>query len=202
MSLQLEQAGLRIGTRHLVREVSLEVAPAGITALVGPNGAGKSTVLRLLAGLWRPTAGRAALDGADLSDLPRRRLAQRISFVPQETRIDIPFTVQELVMMGRHPHLGRFDAPGAADDEAVAGAMARADVAHLAHRLVTELSGGERRRAVIARSLATGSTSTPWRAGPIPSPSCTPGGPQARRRPARCSTTSWWRQCSACRSSG
>ena len=157
MNLSLDGAGLRIGPRYLVRDVSLEVAPARITALVGPNGAGKSTVLRLLAGLWRPTAGRAALEGADLSDLPRRRLARRISFVPQETRIDVPFTVQELVMMGRHPHLGRFDAPGPEDEEAVAGALARADVTHLAGRLVTELSGGERRRAVIARSLATGS---------------------------------------------
>ena len=157
MILSLDRAGLRIGPRYLVRDVSLEVAPARITALVGPNGAGKSTVLRLLAGLWRPTTGRAAIEGADLSRLPRRRLAQRISFVPQETRIDIPFTVRELVMMGRHPHLGRFDAPGPADEEAVAGALARADVAHLADRLVTELSGGERRRAVIARSLATGS---------------------------------------------
>ena len=77
--------------------------------------------------------------------------------MPQETRIDIPFTVQELVMMGRHPHLGRFDAPGPADAAAVADAISRADVAHLADRRVTELSGGERRRAVIARSLATGS---------------------------------------------
>ena len=155
--LRLEQAGFRIGTRHLVRDVGLELAPARITAIVGPNGAGKSTVLRLLAGLWRPTAGRATLDGSVLSRLSRRSLARRISFVPQETRIDIPFTVQELVMMGRHPHLGRFDAPGPADAAAVATAMARADVAHLAERRVTELSGGERRRAVIARSLATGS---------------------------------------------
>lgn len=157
MSVRLDQASLRIGARHLVRGISFAAEPARITALVGPNGAGKSTVLRLLAGLWRPTAGKATLDGAALSRLPRRLLARRISFVPQETRIDIPFTVQELVMMGRHPHLGRFDAPGPEDAAAVAAAMARADVAHLAQRLVTELSGGERRRAVIARSLATGS---------------------------------------------
>ena len=157
MSLRLDGAGLRIGARHLVRDVTVEVAPGRVTALVGPNGAGKSTVLRLLAGLWRPTRGHAALDGTALSRLSRRALAQRISFVPQETGIDVPFTVRELVAMGRHPHLGRFDAPGPADAELVASALARADVAHLADRFVDELSGGERRRAVIARSLATGS---------------------------------------------
>ena len=157
MSLRLDRASLRIGARHLVRDVTVEAAPARITALIGPNGAGKSTVLRLMAGLWTPTAGRASLDGTDLPRLPRRLLARRISFVPQDTHVDVPFTVRELVTMGRHPHLGRFDDPGPADDAAVAAAMSRADVAHLADRPVTELSGGERRRAVIARSLATGS---------------------------------------------
>ncbi len=157
MSLRLDRAGLRIGGRHLVRDVTIEVAPGRITALVGPNGAGKSTLLRLLAGLWRPTEGHVTLDGTSLSRLSRRVLAQQISFVPQETGIDVPFTVRELVTMGRHPHLGRFDMPGPADAEAVDSALARADVAHLADRFVTELSGGERRRVVIARSLATGS---------------------------------------------
>lgn len=155
-TLRLEGAGLRIGARHLVRGVTLEVAPGRVTALVGPNGAGKSTVLRLLAGLWKPTAGRAVLDGRDLPRFSRRRLAQRIAFVPQETPLDVPFTVRELVAMGRHPHLGRFDDPGPADAAAVAEALSRADVAHLAGRPVTELSGGERRRVVIARGLATG----------------------------------------------
>ena len=157
MSLRLDGAGLRIGARHLVRDVTVEVAPGRITALVGPNGAGKSTMLRLLAGLWRPTAGRAALDGTSLSQLPRRVLARRISFLPQETGIDIPFTVGQLVAMGRHPHLGRFDTPGLGGRRRrLPRRWSRADVAHLADRFVTELSGGERRRAVIARSLATG----------------------------------------------
>ena len=157
MSLRLEKASLRIGGRRLVRDVTIEAEPARITALIGPNGAGKSTVLRLLAGLWTPTGGRASLDGTDLPRFSRRILARRISFVPQDTHLDVPFTVRELVTMGRHPHLGRFDDPGPADDAAVAAAMSRADVVHLADRPATELSGGERRRAVIARSLATGS---------------------------------------------
>ena len=103
MSLRLEKASLRIGVRHLVRDVTVEAGPARITALIGPNGAGKSTALRLMAGLWTPTGGRASLDGTDLPRLSRRLLARRISFVPQDTHVDVPFTVRELVTMGRHP---------------------------------------------------------------------------------------------------
>ena len=126
-----------------------------MTALVGPNGSGKSTVLRLLAGLWRPTKGVATINGTSLAAVPRPALAQRVVFVPQDTHIDVPFSVRDVVGLGRHPHIGRFEAPGPRDAAAIDAALDRADVAHLAHRLVNELSGGERQRALIARSLAT-----------------------------------------------
>ncbi|MEJ7710913.1 MAG: ABC transporter ATP-binding protein, partial [Pyrinomonadaceae bacterium] len=129
--------------------------PGQLTALVGPNGSGKTTLLRLLAGLWQPSQGRATLDDEDLRKLSRRVIAQRVSFVPQDTHLSFDFTVRETIAMGRHPYLGRFESEGARDREAISDAMERSDVAHLAHRLVTELSGGERQRVVIARSLAT-----------------------------------------------
>ena len=155
MSLSLRNAGIQIDGRSLIRDVSLSVESESVTAVVGPNGSGKSTVLRLLAGLWQPTEGRAELNGDDLARLPRQAIAQKVSFVPQDTRIDFAFTVRDVVGMGRHPRVGRFDSLGTADLEAVDSALVRADVSHLEHRLVNELSGGERQRVLIARSLAT-----------------------------------------------
>lgn len=155
MKLELQNAGLEIDGRRIVRGVSLELRGGGLLALIGPNGSGKSTLLRLLGGLWQPSEGAALLDGQSLKALPRRAIARSIAYTPQDWRLDFSFTVREIVMMGRHPHLGRFQ-PEAEPDRAAAGeAMRRADVLHLAERFVTELSGGERQRVLIARSLAT-----------------------------------------------
>ena len=151
----LIDAGLRIDDRWLVRRVSIALAPGRFTVLIGPNGSGKSTVLRLLAGLWTPTEGRAELDGRPLASLPRRDLARRVAMVPQDTHLAFAFTVREAVDMGRHAHVARFARESTRDRDAVQQAMTRADVAHLAERLVTELSGGERQRVLIARCLAT-----------------------------------------------
>ena len=95
------------------------------------------------------------MDGADLTGVARRLIARRVAFVPQDTHIGFAFSVREVVEMGRHPHIGRFETPGPKDAAAVEAALDRADVAHLADRLVNELSGGERQRVVLARSLAT-----------------------------------------------
>ncbi|MFN2455914.1 MAG: ABC transporter ATP-binding protein [Pyrinomonadaceae bacterium] len=155
MKLELHNAGVRIENRWLVRGASLMLRPRTLTVLVGPNGSGKTTLLRLLAGLWQMTEGTATLDGAELSHIRRRDLARRIAFTPQDTHLAFAFTVRDVVLMGRHAYIGRFEREGVRDREAVEAALARADVAHLADRLVTELSGGERQRVIIARSLAT-----------------------------------------------
>ena len=155
MTLALKEAGIRIDGRWLVRGVSLSIDAERVTAVVGPNGAGKSTVLRLLAGLWRPTEGLAELDGKPLARIPRRAIARRVAYLPQSTHINFAFTVREIVRMGRHPHIGRFESPSRTDDAAVESALTRADVKHLGERPINELSGGERQRVLIARSLAT-----------------------------------------------
>lgn len=151
----LSDAGIAIDGRWLVRHATVALAPGRLTTFIGPNGSGKSTVLRLMAGLWQPTEGRAELDGHPLRSFARRDLARRIAVVPQDTHLSFAFTVHEAVTMGRHAHHRRFAQPGGADRRAVEEAMVKADVAHLADRLVTELSGGERQRVLIARSLAT-----------------------------------------------
>jgi iron complex transport system ATP-binding protein len=155
MILEISGAGVEVDGRWLVRHASMALRPRHLTVLVGPNGSGKTTLLRLLSGLWRPSEGRALLDGQDLHMIRRRELARRVAFTPQDTHLSFAFTVRDVVSMGRHPHLGRFEREGERDARAVEEAMTRADVAHLAERFVTELSGGERQRVVIARSLAT-----------------------------------------------
>lgn len=153
--LALNNAGIEIDGRWLVRNVDVSMNAGTMTALVGPNGSGKTTVLRLTAGLLSPTEGAAQLNEINIHNYSRRELAQKVSFVPQDTHVDFAFTVKEIVAMGRHPHLGKFQRETAKDKTAIEEAMKRADVLHLAERFVTELSGGERQRVIIARSLTT-----------------------------------------------
>jgi iron complex transport system ATP-binding protein len=151
--LALIAVGKKIADHWLVQDVSLSLAEGQLTALLGPNGAGKTTLLRLLAGLWQPTEGKVLLNGRKLSDYSQ--LARYMTYVPQKTIMNFAFTVKEVVMMGRYPHLGRFQTESLSDYQAVERAMLKMDIAHLAERLVTQLSGGEQQRVVIARSLAT-----------------------------------------------
>ncbi|MGH9783687.1 MAG: ABC transporter ATP-binding protein [Terriglobia bacterium] len=134
--------------------VSLRLIPGELHAIVGPNGSGKSTLLRALAGIWPTAKGSVLLDGRMISGIPRREIARRITYVPQETRMDFAFTVEEIVAMGRHPHRGRFAQETAVDRQAIQTALERCDAVYLRKRTVNTLSGGERQRVLIARSLA------------------------------------------------
>ena len=134
--------------------VDLDLHSGEMTALVGPNGSGKSTLLKILAGLIEPDAGSVSLGGSDMAGLARAEVARKVAVVPQETRISLPFTVGEMVLMGRAPHIGYLGIESAADLAAARAACERADVWHLRDRLVWDLSGGEKQRAVIARALA------------------------------------------------
>lgn len=133
--------------------VSLTLAPGGMLGIVGPNGAGKSTLLRCLAGVLAPTTGDIRLEGAPLAGYSRRELARRIAYSPQELEDRLGFTVLESALMGRHPWLPRFGAPGADDRTLALAALSALDMAHLEGRAVTDLSGGEKRRAALARAL-------------------------------------------------
>ncbi len=155
MQLELQNAGIALGGRWPARHLSLQLSSGRLVGLIGPNGAGKSTFLKLCAGLWTASEGAVLLGGKDLRSLGRREIARQIAYTPQDTHLSFGFRVQEIVMMGRHPRLGKFQSPSAIDRDAVHNAMRRADVAHLSDRRVTELSGGERQRVLIARSLAT-----------------------------------------------
>jgi iron complex transport system ATP-binding protein len=140
--------------RRILDEVTVTLTPGVLTTIIGPNGSGKSTLLRVLAGVWPLTDGAVTLDGESLLQMPRREVARRLSFLPQETRCDFAFTVEEIVAMGRHPHRGRFAAENAHDREAVHDALTTCDLLHLRTRNITRLSGGERQRVALARCLA------------------------------------------------
>ncbi|WP_245569096.1 ABC transporter ATP-binding protein [Desulfobacter curvatus] len=132
----------------------MEIQTGCLYGVLGPNGSGKTTLLDLITGHLKPQNGDILLDGRRLEDLNANELAKKCALVPQDFRVNFPFTVDQVVMMGRYPHLGRFSAPGAKDRELVDQAMAATGISDFSHRHVTELSGGERQRVVFARALA------------------------------------------------
>jgi iron complex transport system ATP-binding protein len=142
------------GTRAVLRGIELALGPGRLVVLVGPNGSGKSTLLRALAGLIRPTAGAVTLGGVDVATLSRSTLASRVAVVPQTFDTLFPFTVREIVGLGRSARLGLFARPSPADAAAVARAIVDQDLATLADRRLDALSGGERQRVVLAMAMA------------------------------------------------
>ena len=136
-----------------VRDVSVEIAPKAITGLLGPNGCGKTSLLKLLAGIAQPDSGQVTLDGQSLSALARRAVARQIAVVPQETHPAFDYTALEMVLMGRHPHLGAFQLEGPDDIALAYDALDATGTAHLADRAYMTLSGGEKQRVVIASAL-------------------------------------------------
>ncbi len=138
----------------VVRGVSLDVPADGFVGILGPNGSGKTTLLRLLAGTRQPQRGRVTLDGSPLSRLSRTALARRMAVVPQETQLAFDYTVLEVAMMGRYPHLGAFEIEGPADLSIVEEALDATGTRDFKDRLFATLSGGEKQRVVIAAALA------------------------------------------------
>jgi iron complex transport system ATP-binding protein len=135
-------------------DVSLCIEPGSLVGLLGPNGCGKTTLLKLLSGVLRAERGRIELDGRALADIPRRELARQIAVVPQETHPAFDYSVLEMALMGRHPHLGLFQLEGPDDVVIAHDALAATGTAHLAARPYMTLSGGEKKRVIIAAALA------------------------------------------------
>lgn len=142
------------GARPVLQEFSLQVPKGEFLAVVGPNGSGKSTLVRTISRALRPQAGRVLLNGQDVHRMRARDLARHLAVVAQETAVEFDFTVEEVVALGRIPHLLPLRGETARDKAAVRQAMAMTDTAQLAGRPITRLSGGERQRVMAARALA------------------------------------------------
>lgn len=153
--LALDDVGFGYGSHTVLRGVNLRIEPGELICIVGANGAGKTTLLRLIAGLLAPTTGRVRCFDLAPSAVPRRALAQRLSYLPQNYRVAFPFSVEEVVLMGRYAHRGRGLLGLETDDDVGAAhqAMKRCDVFDLAHRPFDAISGGEQRRALLAQSF-------------------------------------------------
>lgn len=140
--------------RVVVEDLDLGVPDGKVTVIVGPNACGKSTTLRALGRLLKPRSGAVLLDGAALSSMPTRKIAQTIGLLPQSPVAPEAITVADLVARGRQPHQHWWQQWSEADERAVVDAMARTSVSDLADRAVDALSGGQRQRVWIAMALA------------------------------------------------
>lgn len=148
--------GKRAELEAALKGLSCLILSGRVLGILGPNGSGKSTLLKLLARVFRPQTGTIEILGESLSGLSQLNVAKRVALVPQETLQVFPFTIAEMVLMGRSPHhqgWGGWHWEDSQDWAVAQNAMEELDVAHLGNRLVTEVSGGERQRAVIARAL-------------------------------------------------
>ncbi|WP_049566932.1 ABC transporter ATP-binding protein [Nonomuraea sp. SBT364] len=153
MSLILDDLSVTMDGTAIVENLALAVEARQVVGLIGPNGSGKTTALRCVYRALRPTGGAVRIDGQDLSRMPLRDSARRIAALTQEGRADLDFTVEEIVALGRAPHLRGNQALSARERELCRRAMAQMEVLHLADRGVLSLSGGERQRVLVARAL-------------------------------------------------
>ncbi len=150
--LTANHLSLTLGGRPILSGIRLQLEPGRITALLGPNGAGKSSLVRILSGEWQADSGCVELDGVPLARIPARELARRRACLPQESSLTFAFTVLEVVLLGRSPHMRGGERPQ--DYAAARRALATVDLADRERDPYTALSGGEKQRVHLARVLA------------------------------------------------
>jgi iron complex transport system ATP-binding protein len=137
----------------LFEEINLNFPNGSTACLIGPNGSGKTTMMELILGWRRATSGSIRLEGRTISSIPSRERGRMMALVPQEERLPFSYTVLEYVLLGRAPYLPPLAAPGKRDRKLALEALDRVGIAHLAHRAVPRLSGGEKRMVLISRAL-------------------------------------------------
>lgn len=154
MSVAVENLSFSFGRRSVLTDVSFTARRGRLLSILGPNGVGKSTLFRCILGILKGYSGSITVDGEDSKALGAKALARRVAYIPQQSYPAFSYTVHDMVLMGASAH-GRSFAPPGREEEALAhAALARLDIAHLAPRSYTHLSGGERQLVLIARALA------------------------------------------------
>lgn len=152
----IEVKNLKFGYREslVLKGLSFNIKKGEFVSIIGPNGSGKSTLLKTLNNLYKPNSGDILIEGKNVEDYSKRDLAKIVGFVPQDTTIDYEFTVEDIIMMGRHPYKGRFQKEDKIDYKIVNDVMEMTNTLKFKDSLITEISGGERQRVIIAKALA------------------------------------------------
>ncbi|MEW6145663.1 MAG: ABC transporter ATP-binding protein [Thermodesulfobacteriota bacterium] len=151
--IECSRVSFSYGSGEILRDINLRFAGGKMLGVLGANGAGKSTLLKILTGILRAQTGSVLFNGKPLPGYDRREIAKRIAYIPQDPVFAFPFTVSEVILMGRAPYIGRFEFEREMDLEAAERAMDTVGISHLRDRLITETSSGERQLSSIARAL-------------------------------------------------
>ena len=154
MLFELNHISFNYAERKVIDDISLALVPGKFYGIIGPNGSGKTTLLDFLSRHRLPDEGDIFYQGKALSSFSKKELSRKIALVPQNFYINFPFTVKEIVMMGRYPHIPRFAAPSSDDVNILQNVMQLTETDKFSDRYITELSGGERQRVIFARALA------------------------------------------------
>ena len=154
--MQAREVSFAYRGRKVLHDITVSVGRGEVVSLLGPNGSGKTTLLKILLGLLRPQRGSVLFEGRPLKATPRDELARRIAYVPQVHREAFAYTVADVVLMGRMPYHSFFSTFSAKDRKIAETSMERLGILHLRNRPYTEISGGERQLALIARALTQG----------------------------------------------
>lgn len=152
--IEVKNASYRVNGKNILEDVSFSVREGDFISVIGPNGAGKSTLLKCMVRIIEPTSGSIKLAGKNISSYKLKELSKQVAFVPQNTDYNFPFSVSEIVLMGRIPHLGRLRVEGKEDYKVAEMCLKTVGMEEFSERIVTTLSGGEKQLVSIARAIA------------------------------------------------
>jgi len=152
--LSVEEIDAYYGNVKVLEKINFSAKEGELLGIIGPNGSGKTTLLKVISKIIKPSVGTVLLNEFDISKMGRRELARKMAVVPQESSTSFSFTAMEIVLMGRTPHLKRFETEGFEDLGVAKRCMKLTNCSNLAERQIDELSGGELQKVIIARALA------------------------------------------------